>query len=286
MSQTVNHDGVELHYEVFGDEASPVVLLISGAGAPAEFWPRYFCEKLAAQHFRVARFWHRDTGHSSHFDEPYPLSTLVSDVLVLLDALGADKAHLVGHSMGGYIAQLVATDHPDRVASCVPMASGPLFSEEGKTRLGLSSPDDSLWPKLMANLPKGDFQQDLSGWLATWQLLNGDLPIEEDLATAYTRALYEGPASNHQPAENHVYAMTTVPDQLADALSDCDVPMLYLTGTADPMVGPDHGAKAAELAAHGTFRALPGAGHMYYNRSTWDFILNEVASHCATSARA
>nr|WP_298897974.1 alpha/beta hydrolase [uncultured Altererythrobacter sp.] len=276
--------GVQLRYELFGDKAHPLIVLIAGAGAPAEYWPAILCEALSLRGYHVARFWHRDTGLSTHLDEPYPIDALVGDVLALMDKIGAERAHLAGHSMGGYIAQLIATRHSDRVLSAVAMASGPLASEEGKARLGLSSPDDSLWPKLMANQPQGNFERDLPGWLDSWRVLHGELEVDDDLALPYTRALYDGPASNHQVAVNHVHAMTTVPDQLAEDLADCNVRLLYLHGELDPLVPLDHGAKAATLARNGQFVVLPSAGHMYFNQGTWDRILSEVANHCSGDA--
>jgi pimeloyl-ACP methyl ester carboxylesterase len=286
LIEVCKHDDVELHYEAFGDDGDPLIILISGAGSPAEFWPTRFCEGLAARRFRVARFWHRDTGHSTHCDEPYSINLLVDDVLALQSELNAARAHFVGHSMGGYIAQLIATAQPDRALACVAMACGPLVSDEGKRRLGLSSPDDALWPKLLENRPQGEFSRDLPGWMASWQLLNGTLEVEEGLALPYTRALYDGPVSNHQVAENHIQAMTTVPDLLSEKLAACEVPFLYLHGEHDPLVPIDHGQKAAQLAKRGSFHALPDAGHMYFNQATWDHILEHVASHCGASAQA
>lgn len=278
-----DNDGVQLRYELFGDDTQPPIILIAGAGAPAEYWPVDFCRALAERRFRVVRFWHRDTGLSTHLDEPYPINALVGDVLALTDKIGAKRAHLAGHSMGGYIAQLIATRHAERVFSAVAMEAGPLVSEEGKVSLGLSSPDDSLWPKLMANQPQGDFECDLPGWMESWRLLHGRLEVDEALALPYIRALYEGPASNHQVAENHIHAMTTVPDQLAQDLANCDVPLLYLHGDLDPLVPPDHGATAAQLAKNGNFAVIPGAGHMYFNQDIWDLILVEVAQHCVAA---
>jgi len=278
-----DNDGVQLRYELFGDKTHPPIVLIAGAGAPAEYWPANFCEALSLRGYHVARFWHRDTGLSTHLDEPYPIDALVSDVLALMDKIGAKRAHLAGHSMGGYIAQLIATRHAERVLSAVAMEAGPLASEEGKAQLGLSSPDDALWPKLMANQPQGDFERDLPGWMESWRVLHGRLEIDEALALPYIRALYEGPASNHQVAENHVHAMMTVPDALAQDLANCDVPLLYLHGDHDPLVPPDHGATAAQLAKNGKFAVIPGAGHMYFNQDIWDLILDEVAQRCVAA---
>lgn len=285
MIQVCPNDDVELHYEEFGERQRALIILISGAGAPAEFWPRDFCNALAGAGFHVVRFWHRDTGLSTHSEEPYTIDALIGDVLALQREMGQKPAHLVGHSMGGYIVQMMACRYPDRVLASVALATGPLVSEQGKEGQGLSAPDASLWPKLVANQPTGDFERDLEGWMTSWSLLNGSLKPEPDLAIAYTRALYRGRASNHQVAENHIHAVSTVPDCLALELADCDAPLLFLTGERDPLVPPDHGKKSAEFAHAGEFRILPNAGHMYFNRATWDHILQEVSTYCALAGR-
>ena len=78
-----DNDGLQLRYELFGDKTHPPIVLIAGAGAPAEYWPANFCEALSLRGYHVARFWHRDTGLSTHLDEHYPIDALVGDVLAL-----------------------------------------------------------------------------------------------------------------------------------------------------------------------------------------------------------
>lgn len=116
-------DDVEIYYEVFGDDTAPVVVLISGGGAQLISWTVQFVDLLVAEGFRVIRFDNRDTGFSQRFGGPddldggYQLGDMGEDVLRILDSLGVAAAHLVGHSMGGMMAQMVALDHPERVLS-------------------------------------------------------------------------------------------------------------------------------------------------------------------------
>ena len=110
----VVHNDVTLWTESFGDSSKPAMLLVAGAGAPCRFWHDSFCQKLT-QYFFVIRYDHRDTGFSTGFDyekKPYTLNDLADDALNVLDSYGIKKAHIVGHSMGGYLAQLLALDFP------------------------------------------------------------------------------------------------------------------------------------------------------------------------------
>src|SRR3984957_678619 len=140
----VRANGIDIEYESFGRESDPLILLIMGFGAQLIFWPDPLCEGLAAKRFRVVRFDNRDVGKSTHlagqsapdpralFAEvmagrhphvPYTLNDMANDVVGLMDALGARHAHIVGASMGGMIAQLVAINHPERTKSLTSIMS-------------------------------------------------------------------------------------------------------------------------------------------------------------------
>jgi pimeloyl-ACP methyl ester carboxylesterase len=264
--------GVELEYDLFGDRRSPLLMLVSGAGSPSAFWPDWFCRDLAASGLLVGRYSHRDTGRSTHFDDPYDIQELLTDLLGLIAALEKPAAHLAGHSMGGYLAQLAACRHPDIVTSVASISAGSTVDLEEYAGLGMTGPSDETWRQLMKNQPTGSFETDLPGWLASWRFLNGRHDLDEELAIAYTRALYEGDPRNCQAATNHIHAMGTVPASLVDELTWVACRFLVLHGSDDPLVPIDNGRATARIVPGSEFVPLEGAGHMFFNRGTWDRI--------------
>src|SRR5579871_4092750 len=119
------YDGT-LFTESIGDRHAPPVLLIMGAMASGVWWPRSFCEQLANRERFVIRYDHRDTGRSINYGPgrtAYTTETLADDALSVLDAYNIQSAHLVGMSLGGYLAQLLALKAPRRVRSITLIAS-------------------------------------------------------------------------------------------------------------------------------------------------------------------
>src|SRR4051812_1657669 len=119
---------VELCVETFGAAADPAILLIAGASAPMDWWDPRFCARLAGGGRFVIRYDHRDTGRSVTYPPGRPGYTfreLTGDAVALVDVLAGGRAHLVGLSMGGGIAQYVAIHHPDRVASLTLVSTSP-----------------------------------------------------------------------------------------------------------------------------------------------------------------
>jgi pimeloyl-ACP methyl ester carboxylesterase len=137
---------VGLCVQAFGHAADPVILLIMGSAASMDWWEDGFCERLAAGRRFVIRYDHRDTGRSVSYQPgapPYTLRDLAADAVGLLDAFGVARAHLVGMSIGGAIAQLVALDHPGRVASLTLIATSPA----GPGDPGLPATPQETWAR-------------------------------------------------------------------------------------------------------------------------------------------
>ncbi len=126
--RVISVDGIDLCVETFGDSNDAAVLLISGLGASMDWWHTEFCAQLAEAGRHVIRYDHRDTGRSTSYaaGEPkYTGADLTADALRVLDGLGIDRAHLVGVSAGGGIAQELAAEHAHRVLSITLIATSP-----------------------------------------------------------------------------------------------------------------------------------------------------------------
>ena len=140
----VQANGLSFEYDSFGDPSAPPLLLIMGLGAQMTRWSEAFCQTLASRGFHVIRFDNRDVGLSTHLDDapipdlatisqahkrgekpdvPYTLYDMADDAAGVLTALGIDKAHIVGASLGGMVAQLVASEHPDRTLTMTSIMS-------------------------------------------------------------------------------------------------------------------------------------------------------------------
>ena len=152
VDKIVQANGVDLCVDTFGDPADPAILLISGSGAPMDWWEPEFCQRLADGWRFVIRYDHRDTGRSVSYEPgapPYSFGDLVADAVGVLDAFGLARAHLVGISMGGAIGQLVAIEQPDRVESLTLIATSPWRDQLGTIQartLVLHGTEDPLFP--------------------------------------------------------------------------------------------------------------------------------------------
>src|SRR3954464_13648435 len=136
MSTARNGD-VEIYYESFGDPVDPTLVLVNGLGSQCINYAVEWCELFVAEGYRVVRFDNRDTGLSSKLDGvEYALADMADDVVAVLDAIGVDKAHVLGLSMGGMIVQKLAIDHPDRLLTITSA-----MSRTGEPGIGDSTPE-------------------------------------------------------------------------------------------------------------------------------------------------
>src|SRR5262245_10483376 len=154
--RTIRSNGVDLCVQTFGDHAAPAILLIAGGASSMDWWHDELCERLTGGGRFVIRYDHRDTGQSVAYPpgEPgYDGRDLVEDAVGLLDALGVDRAHVVGMSMGGGIAQQLALVHGDRVASLTLVSTSPAVSGGRE----LPPPSDDLRKRFAGPLPEPDW---------------------------------------------------------------------------------------------------------------------------------
>ncbi|MCL2022480.1 MAG: alpha/beta fold hydrolase [Betaproteobacteria bacterium] len=278
MPEMIVGGSVRLNFDTYGAATAPFVLLVPGAGAPAQWWPEQVCREIATAGRFVVRYSHRDTGFSTHFDAEYPIDELLCDMISLVEHFGSGQIHLVGHSMGGYLVQIAMCRFPGRFASATSISASPPVSPELARRLGVSSASDATWEILMRNQPQGDFVRDLPGWLTSWRFLNGSRSFDEQAAIAYTRHLYEGDPRNAQVAAHHIHAMSTLP-HLDQSLIEVLCPFLVLHGTEDPLIPVNAGKASARLVQGSRLHQLVDAGHMFFNDESWHEITEQLLQH-------
>jgi len=282
----VEANGIQIAYESFGNPADPALVLIMGLGTQMIGWPEPFCRQLAQQGFYVVRFDNRDIGESTHLSDlpapdiravalrrrppAYPLEACAADTVGLLDALGLDVVHLVGASMGGFIAQLVALNAPDRVASLTLMMTSTGSRRVGQARL-----------KLVANVlrrkPATSREEAVAATVAMFELIRSPgYPVDaayvrEIAGRSYDRG-YDAAGARRQ-----LGAAIAQRDRTRD-LATITVPTVVLHGLQDPLVAPSGGLAVARAIPGSRFVGFPGMGHDL-PRPLWpDFIAEIVAN--------
>ena len=271
MTEIVHVNGVDLCVQTHGDRSGPAILLMAGLGSSMDGWDPEFCERLAAGPRFVIRYDHRDTGQSTT-DPPgspsYTGEDLVEDAVGVLDAFAIGSAHLVGISMGGALAQVLALDHPDRVATVTLMSTGP------GTGSDLPSMSDGL-REFFATTPAPDWSDReavIDYQVAVRRALAGRAFDEDSVPADVERVLDR----TVDPAAGDDRAL--VPDRgpWRHRLGELRVPTLVMHGDADPMFAVPHGeALAAEIPGLGcwycpasaTSRRRRRPGRWWYRRS-------------------
>jgi len=264
----------KLWVEGSGINKNETVVCISGAGAGATFWSERMHNTLTEKGFFVICYDHRDFGYSDKIDfdkNPYDMMDLTRDAIAILNAFEVEKAHIVGHSMGGFIAQLMAIHFPERVLS-ITSASSSTNSPE------VPEPRDKTWEIFMNNKPVNDFEKDLKGFLIVWEYLNGTAEFDQKMAIDYTRKLYERQDIKGPLGESHVKAQASLTDRSED-LKQIDIPALIIHGKEDYLVDPYGGIQTAECIRNSQFVMIPEMGHIPFNREILKRMESEIIQH-------
>lgn len=261
-------NGLELEYDTFGDPAAPPVVLVMGLGAQMITWEEGFCELLASRGFHVVRFDNRDAGLSTWFDElgtpdlagiiagtapaPYLLSDLADDTVGLFDALGFAKAHVVGASMGGMVAQQLAIDHPDRLLSLTS-----IMSTTGDPSVGQVSP--AALETLTKPAPESREEQ-IEQSIANYRVTGspGYPATEEYLRRKATRNYDRG---RHPVGMQRQAAAVVASGDRTERLHDVRVPTVVLHGDSDVMIDVSGGKATAAAIPDAELVIVPGMGH-------------------------
>jgi pimeloyl-ACP methyl ester carboxylesterase len=270
--------GVELCAETFGHPSAPPLLLIMGSGASMDWWEEDFCERLAGGGRFVVRYDHRDTGQSVTYPPGKPGYTgddLIADAVGVLDALGLASAHVVGMSMGGALAQLVALDHPDRVATLTLISTSPGGPSEsdlpGMTeagRAGLAAAGKPDW---------ADRERLLDHLVALNRAVASPTAAFDDAgARAHWERVLERTRDIRSTLTNHDLLEGGGPWR--DRLPGLRAPTLVIHGTDDPMFPLEHGAALAREIPDARLLTLDGAGHELPPR-VWDVVVPAILEH-------
>jgi pimeloyl-ACP methyl ester carboxylesterase len=270
MPRAVLPSAIELEYETFGNRDDPTLLLVCGYTSQLNGWDAGLCERLVAQGLHVVRYDNRDVGLSSKLtgavhpakvlaavlagepipDVPYTLSDMADDGIGLLDHLGVERAHIAGMSMGGMIVQMMAIEHPERVASLTS-----IMSSTGNPRSGASTPEarEALLappPNDRAAYIEASTRSEV--W-ASKRYLDHDR-LKARAAADFDRAFYP------QGATRQLAAIYATGDR-SDRLRTLDVPTLVIHGRDDTLITPSGGEDTAQLIPGSKYLLLADMGH-------------------------
>ncbi|MCC2978658.1 alpha/beta fold hydrolase [Sphingomonas sp. IC4-52] len=267
-------NGIELEYESFGNPADPTILLIMGLGAQLTLWPLPFVEALVERGFHVVRYDNRDVGLSTKLDHarpprigmlvlqrllrlrprvPYTLGDMAADAAGLLDALGIEKAHIVGASMGGMIAQIFAATYPDRTLSLTS-----IMSTTGNPRLSRAS---RAAMDVLVNRPKTDDLEALvaHGVRASQVLAGPAFPVAPDVLEARVRETIQ--RSNYPDGFARQLAAIVADGDRRQRLKAITTPTVVIHGSDDSLVPLDGGRDTAASIPGARLVEVRGMGH-------------------------
>jgi pimeloyl-ACP methyl ester carboxylesterase len=283
--QRVQVGDIEIAYETFGRPEDVPVLLVMGLATQMIGWPDDFCRGLADRGHFVVRFDNRDIGLSTHLHEagmpdlmavfggdassvPYALTDLADDTVGLLDALGLDSLHLVGASMGGMIAQLVATRNPERVRSLTS-----IMSTTGDPTVG--GPSEAAMGVLLAPAAT-ERDAAIQRVVDTYRVI-GSPGFEFDEAALRDRAALSFDRA-HDPAgvARQLAAILTTHDRTAD-LAKVAVPTLVIHGAEDQLVDVSGGHATAAAVPGCELMLVEGMGHDL-PRAIWPQLIERISA--------
>jgi pimeloyl-ACP methyl ester carboxylesterase len=277
MSELVEVNGVELCVEGIGDRSDPAILLVMGASGSMDWWEDEFCERLAAGSRFVIRYDQRDTGRSVTYEPGAPGYTgddLIADVLGVLDAFGLARAHLVGISAGGAIAQIVALDNPERIASLTLISTSPSGGDPDLP--GMSGAAAARF----ADVPVPDWSDraaaiDYGVHLARVSAARSR-PFDEAAMRALLGRVYDRTRNMESSMKNH-YTLEGG-ERWRERLAELRVPTLVMHGDEDPLFPPAHGVALANEIPGATLIELEGMGHELPER-VWDVVIPAILEH-------
>lgn len=272
----VKTNAITIEYECFGSKDAQAIVLISGLGMQMIRWPVPFCEMLASHGYHVIRFDNRDVGLSSWFNDalvpdlsilatalakgerpsvPYTLYDMAKDTVALLDALAIEKAHIVGRSMGGMIAQLVASEHPHRALSLTS-----IMSSTGNPGLPPTSPEVMAILTQRAPHPLEDEKGFLAHAITLSRVIGSPgYPFDEEAQRA--QILAEVHRAYNPAGFGRQIAAIALTGDLRARLNTIIAPTLVIHGAQDMLVSVAGGRDTAANIKGAALKIIEGMGH-------------------------
>ena len=293
MPRTTSADGTEIEYETLGEPDGEPMLLVMGLGGQLVRWPENFCADLVDRGYFVIRYDNRDVGFSTWFDDqevdllavmtarssgepaevPYLLTDMADDAVAVLDALGIERAHVLGVSMGGMIVQTLAIEHPDRLLSVTS-----IMSTTGDLDVG--APKAEALTHLMSPVPT-DREGVMEREVASSRMWGSPDYIDPDrlramAALAYDRAFHPAGTTRH-------LAAVTASGSRSERLAEVTVPFLVIHGDVDGLIDVSGGRRTAEVVPGSRYLEIEGMGHDLVPE-LWGQIIEAVVQHTSAAS--
>jgi pimeloyl-ACP methyl ester carboxylesterase len=286
----VTANPVELAYETFGNPADSPIVLVMGLAAQLIGWPDELCEGLAEQEHFVIRFDNRDSGGSTHLHDlptprltdvalrrrppPYGIGDMANDVVGLFDSLGLSRVHLVGASMGGFIAQTVGIEHPDRVRSL-----SLIMTSTGSRLVG--QPHPRLYGRLLRRRAVADRPAAIAATMDALRLVGSQgYAFDEEYLRELAGVSWD---RGYDPAgyRRQLAAVLAQSDRTPQ-LRQITVPTLVMHGLHDPLIAPSGGLAVARAIPKSRFVGFSGMGHDL-PRALWPEFVREISALTASA---
>ncbi len=268
----------DIWFETFGSPLQPTLVLVNGLGSQCVNYPVEWCAKFADRGFQVVRLDNRDVGLSTKYEgHPldavgacYRLSDMAADVIAVLDAIGVERAHVMGLSMGGMIVQALAIDHSDRLLTMTSV-----MSTTGESGIGTGTPEAIA--QLTAP-PATDRDSYIQGWIDGLHVWGSPEFADETRWRADAERAFD--RSFHPSGSTRQYMAVGASGSRADQLRTVTTPTLVIHGTRDTLITPEGGRRTAELIPGARFELVEGMGHDYPPQ-LWEMWVDLVADHAA-----
>ena len=290
---STDNRNIELEYDHFGNPKDPALLLIMGFTAQMVAWDEVFCTQLADRGHFVIRFDNRDCGLSTKLhgvpsnsdavimaammetEMPpvaYTLSDMAADAAKLLDHLAIERAHVMGASLGGMIAQTFAIEHPHRTKTLISIMSQP-----GELTVG--QPTQEAMELIVTPAPSD--RDEYIAFAPKWQLWQSKKYRSDELSIK--AAIRDFDRSNYPEGGPRQMAAIYASGSRAEGLQKLQVPTLVIHGTEDQLITPSGGERTAELIPNSTLLMVDDMGHDM-PEPLWPLYLDAISKHTALVA--